>query len=78
MKLERYWLCWSFRQACSHIESEAEGLRANIQAFQEDRAVDYVPIGVFPSYEAARDGARRLRAEFERREHERRARKESR
>lgn len=58
---ERWWLCWSSRQACLHIESEAEGLQTNIRAFQENRPVDYVPIAVFDNMEAASNFAGRLR-----------------
>ncbi|TXH17576.1 MAG: hypothetical protein E6R03_03630 [Hyphomicrobiaceae bacterium] len=58
----RWWLCWSFRQACPHIETEAEGLRTNLEAFADNRAVDYVPIGVFQSLEEAGATADRLRA----------------
>jgi hypothetical protein len=53
MNSERYWLCWSFRQARPHIEREAEGLRVNLEAFTQNRAVDYVPIAIFNSREEA-------------------------
>jgi hypothetical protein len=53
MDTERVWLCWSFRQACPHIEREAEGLRVNLEAFALNRPVDYVPIAIFNSREEA-------------------------
>lgn len=63
----RVWLCWSFSQCAPHIEEEGEGLRINLRAFILNRPVDYVPIGVFDSVEAAGEFADKLRAEFEKR-----------
>ncbi len=67
MSAERCWLCWSFDQACPHIESEAEGLRTNLRAFVANRPVSYVPIAVFADHEAARAFADTLRGEFSKR-----------
>ena len=53
MRAERHWLCWSFQQAMPHIESEAEGVRKNLRAFQANRPVDFVPIAVFHSHDEA-------------------------
>ncbi len=64
MSGERFWLCWSFDQACPHIESEVEGLRSNLQAFVLNRPVSYIPIAVFQSDAEARAFAEELRAEF--------------
>jgi hypothetical protein len=64
MSAERVWLCWSFDQACPHIESETEGLRTNLRAFVANRPVSYIPIAVFQSDEEARAFAEELRAEF--------------
>ena len=64
----RFWLCWSPQQNCFHIESEAEGLRTNQDAFAEDSKVDYVPIGIFHSREAADATASRFRDEMEQRQ----------
>lgn len=64
MSAERVWLCWSFEQACPHIESEADGLRANLRAFVANRPVSYVPIVVFESDAAAQAFADKLRSEF--------------
>jgi len=63
-----YWLCWSPRQNCFHIESEAVGLRTNQQAFAENSKVDYVPIGIFISREAASAAAAKFRDEMEKRQ----------
>jgi hypothetical protein len=61
----RVWLCWSFSQCAPHIESEADGLRSNIRAFLENRAVDYVPIAVFDSDEEAHNFLKAKRSLFE-------------
>lgn len=49
----RYWLLWSSEANSLHIEDEEQGLRTNLQAFQRNAKTDYVPIGTFPSREAA-------------------------
>ena len=51
---ERWWACYSFRQHAVHLETEAEGLATNLRAFQLNRPVDFVPLAVFDSHEAAR------------------------
>lgn len=61
MKMERWHLVWSAKQACPHIERESVGLRTNMLAFQENRALDYVPIGIFDSMEEANAMADQLR-----------------
>lgn len=53
MSSRRYWLCWSSRQGCFHIESESEGLRINRAAFNRNTRIDYIPIAVFDSESAA-------------------------
>ena len=61
----RVWLCWSFSQCAPHIESEADGLRTNLQAFLENRSVDFVPIGIFDNDEQAQEFFEAKRAFFE-------------
>jgi hypothetical protein len=51
---ERWWACYSFRQHAVHLETEAEGLATNLRAFQLNRPVDFVPLSVFDTHEAAR------------------------
>lgn len=69
MRVERFWLCWSFSQACPHIESEVVGIETNLQAFLNNRPVDYVPIGVFESEEAAARFADAVHHRFNQRHH---------
>ncbi len=50
---EKVWLCWSPRQNCLHVETEADGLRVNLEAFKRNTRVDYVPIAAFGNQDEA-------------------------
>lgn len=53
MNNEKHWLCWSPRQNALRIESQADGLRINREAFTHNRRLDYIPIGVFATEDEA-------------------------
>ena len=44
---------YSFSQRCFHVESFAEALGTNASAFARNRRVDYIPLGIYPTREAA-------------------------
>ena len=48
-----YVLEYSFSQRCFHVETLAEALETNARAFAENRRVDYIPLGIYPTREAA-------------------------
>lgn len=39
-------LCWSHSQNALHVELLAEMLRTNVEAFHENRSLDYVPLQI--------------------------------
>ena len=65
---EKVWLCWSPRQNCFHIETEADSLRVNLEAFKRGTRVDYVPIAAFASQDEAIAAADGLQATLEKRQ----------
>ena len=44
---------WSFSQRCFHVERIGEALQHNLDAFRRHCGADYVPLGVYPTREAA-------------------------
>lgn len=71
MNNEKHWLCWSPLQNALHIESQADGLRINLEAFTENRRLDYIPIGVFETEDEACAQADRLQKIMEQRDAQR-------
>ncbi len=65
---EKVWLCWSPRQNCFHIETEADGLRVNLDAFRRGTRVDYVPIAAFANQDEASVAADGLQGTLEKRQ----------
>jgi hypothetical protein len=61
MKTEKYWLSWSPRQNALHVESETNGAAMNWRAFVANRKLDYIPIGLYPTLDAACAEAERLK-----------------
>jgi hypothetical protein len=49
----RFWLCWSPSQQAVHIEDEADGCENNLRAFVLNQPVDFVPLAVFDTHNAA-------------------------
>lgn len=56
----RWWACCSFRQFAVDLRTESAATHANFCAFQENREVNFVPLGVFRSEVEARNFLSRI------------------
>jgi hypothetical protein len=45
---------WSFSQRCFHVQEIEEALEQNLDVFRRHSGADYIPIGIYPTRDAAR------------------------